>query len=81
MGRRVCEWPGKQRHASKTAALAAIGAMYRDGKGNPDLQPYECAGHWHVGHSVVHFRERIKRVTRRRAVRRSKTNSNNRRTR
>lgn len=58
-----CPHPQKIQHATKAAALEAIADLYRNGKGNPDLNAYQCPGpgpqHWHVGHSAVHFRRRI----------------------
>lgn len=60
----ACKWPEKQRHPSKAAAKAAIGALYAAGRGNPDLSPYPCGDHWHVGHELAHFRDRIRRAMR-----------------
>lgn len=54
------EPPSKARHVSRAAAVAHIGSLYRDGKGNPDLAPYPCGDHWHIGHDVAHFGKRIK---------------------
>jgi hypothetical protein len=59
-----CKWPGKQRHASKQAALAAIRQLYRAQRGNPDLEPYPCGDHWHVGHGAAHFQQRIRKAVR-----------------
>lgn len=61
----TCRWPHKQRHQSRGAAYAAIKALERDGKGNPDYTPYLCEGHWHIGHDVRHFTRRIRRALRR----------------
>lgn len=56
-----CPHPEKVRHATQADAKAAIRSMYRNGRGNPDLNVYQCAcGAWHVGHSVVRFSKRIK---------------------
>lgn len=57
-----CRWPEKQRHASKVAAQAAIRALDRAGKGSPDMAPYACGDHWHIGHDVEHFKNRIRRA-------------------
>ena len=59
-----CRWPEKQRHQSRKAALQAIAAMYASGKGNPDLGAYQCGNHWHVGHELAHFKQRIRRSLR-----------------
>jgi hypothetical protein len=58
----TCRWPEEYEHASRDAAQAAIKALERDGKGNPDIDVYPCGDHWHVGHSVVHFSKRIRRA-------------------
>lgn len=57
-----CRWPDKQRHDTKAAAAGAIGALWRDGKGNPDLSAYPCGDHWHVGHSGKRLAKRIHRA-------------------
>lgn len=57
----ACRWPEKNRHASKAAAKAAIGALYAAGKGSPDMAPYPCGDHWHIGHDVTRFKARIRR--------------------
>jgi len=56
----ACRWPHKRRHQDKTAALEAIQDLYRHGRGNPDLNVYQCGDHWHIGHNAIHFRKRIK---------------------
>lgn len=61
----TCPHPEKRRYASKAEAREVIAAMYRTGNGNPDLTAYGCiCGAVHVGHSVKHFRKRIKRALR-----------------
>lgn len=61
-----CPHPEKRRYDTKAQALDVIRAMYRHGDGNPDLNAYQCPGgnHWHVGHNVKHFTERIQRSIR-----------------
>lgn len=56
----TCSHPEKVRHATQADAKEAIRSMYRNGRGNPDLNVYPCGDHWHVGHSVVRFSKRIK---------------------
>lgn len=51
-------------HRSRGAALAALAKMTAAGKGNPDLGVYRCGDHWHVGHNLQHFRNRIKTALR-----------------
>lgn len=60
----TCQHPQKVRHATKDAAQAAIGALYRAGRGNPDLTAYQCEDHWHVGHDLRRFKKRIRTATR-----------------
>ena len=63
---RLCPTPTKIRHPTRQDAVAHITRLYRSGRGNPDYQPYQCVcGAWHVGHSVVSFRRRIKKAIRR----------------
>lgn len=51
-------------YRDKEEALEHVKGLYRKGKGNPDVMPYQCAcGRWHVGHSREHFYKRIRRVT------------------
>lgn len=61
-----CPWPHKQAHPTKSAAKAHIGALWRDGKGSPDMAAYACPGskptHWHVGHDRRRFTKRIRTV-------------------
>lgn len=52
-------------HADAKAARAAIAALYRDGKGNPDYRPYPCGDHWHIGHSRFALAKRVRRALRR----------------
>lgn len=63
---RPCPRPDKYPHPTKAKAKAAIGALWRDGKGNPDLNAYPCPGskptHWHVGHSRELLGKRIHRI-------------------
>lgn len=56
----TCPHPEKVRHPTQGAAKAVIREMYRKGRGNPDLNVYACGDHWHVGHSAIHFKKRIK---------------------
>lgn len=56
-----CQWPHKHRHPNKAAAEAHIGALWRDGKGSPDMSAYACGDHWHVGHDAKKFAARVKR--------------------
>jgi hypothetical protein len=57
-----CPHPEKRSYAGPAEAKRVIRSMYATGNGNPDLHPYQCpCGAWHIGHSVVHFKERIKR--------------------
>lgn len=74
-----CRWPSKYRHVSEAAALAHIEALQRAGRGSPDMNAYRCGDHWHVGHSIVKFKARIKRSLRGRRPDRSKTNRKGRR--
>lgn len=60
-----CAQPEKIKHPSLEAGKAVIADMYRHGKGNPDLNVYQCGDHWHVGHSAVHFTRRIRKALRR----------------
>lgn len=60
----TCKSPQKIRHANREAALGAIRKLYKAGRGNPDYSAYPCGDHWHVGHDVVHFKQRIQRSLR-----------------
>lgn len=60
----TCPHPKKVAHPSKAAALAVIAEMYRKGRGNPDLNAYQCGNHWHVGHNLNHFKRRIRTAVR-----------------
>lgn len=59
-----CRWPEKRAYPTKADARAAITSIYRAGKGNPDLEPYACDQHWHVGHGRKHFHDRIRNALR-----------------
>ena len=58
----ACRNPEKIKHATRKKALAAIESLERAGRGNPDLRAYPCGDHWHVGHSVIAFKKRIKKA-------------------
>jgi len=60
----TCRWPDKIRYDDQAAAKRAITDPYRHGKGNPDLNAYQCGDHWHIGHNVIWFKQRIKRSLR-----------------
>ena len=62
----TCYHPEKVKHATLEEAREHIRRLYRAGRGNPDYQAYPCDGgaHWHIGHSMRHFHERIRKVVR-----------------
>ena len=74
-----CRWPSKYRHATKEAAQAHINGLWRAGRGSPDMSPYQCGDHWHVGHSIEKFKARIQRSLRGGRAKRSKSNRKGRR--
>lgn len=63
--KRPCAAPHKIAHKTREKALGHILMLERAGRGNPDLNAYQCpAGHWHVGHSAFRLAKRIKRALR-----------------
>jgi hypothetical protein len=58
---RPCPTPAKVAHHSEVDARVHLAALRRVG-GSPDLTVYRCGGHWHVGHSQVRLRKRIRAV-------------------
>lgn len=58
----TCPHPQKIKYPSKAAAKAALRDMYRHGRGNPDLGAYQCGDHFHLGHDIRHFTQRIRRA-------------------
>lgn len=61
----ICPKTQKVIHATKDDARAAIRSLYKAGRGNPDYRAYPCGEHWHVGHSRVALRKRVRRALRR----------------
>lgn len=62
----TCRNPEKKRYVTEAVAWSVIGRMRRQGVANSDVRPYKCDDHWHVGHSVVHLSQRIRKALRKR---------------
>ena len=58
-----CPHPEKIRHATEGAAWAAVHALRKKREAGPDVRPYRCGSHWHVGHDVVHLMRRFHSAT------------------
>lgn len=56
----ACPTPGKIAHVTREGADSHRRGLLSKG-GSPDLKVYACGPHWHVGHSAVALRERIRR--------------------
>lgn len=68
-----CERCGKVAHATKEAAQHHLDALRRL-DGAHDMNIYPCGDAWHVGHSIIRFRKRIKRSLLQGRTGRSKAN-------
>lgn len=60
-----CPTCGKVAHPTREAAMRHAHSLGKAGASFADLNAYQCKGGvWHVGHSVVKFKRRIKTALR-----------------